>query len=282
MIMGVTKTIPWIINNYNNMKKLTFNFYVLLMLALFSQSAKAYTPRLENHISDTVRILTIGNSFADNACKYLRQITESVDGCNIIIGNANIGGCYLEKHAKLITQSEHDATFKPYSGKSLKEYLLMDNWDIVTIQQVSHLSFISETYQPYADEIRDYIKNYAPHAKIYIHETWAYAADCPRFKELKTTQNKMYRRLRKNYKRLSKRYDSPILSSGDAFHKAHKKNKIDLWSANDRFHANTNGCYLAACVWFSELFGAHSSNEISFVPANMSVETADYLKNIVW
>lgn len=263
------------------MKKLIFNFYVLLVLAFFAQPAKAYTPRHENHISDTVRILTIGNSFADNACKYLRQITESVDGCNIIIGNANIGGCYLEKHAKLITQSEHDAAFKPYDGKSLKDYLLMENWDVVTIQQVSNLSFKSETYQPYADEIRDYIKKYVPQAKIYIHETWAYAVDCPRFKELNMTQKEMYRRLRKNYKSLSKRYDAQILPSGDAFHKAYKRNKIDLWRENDRFHANTNGCYLVGCVWFTTLFGTHSSEEISFVPENMSEETADYLKNIV-
>lgn len=262
------------------MKKLIFNFYVLLVLVLFAQPAKAYSPGIENQISDTVRILTIGNSFADNACKYLKQITESVVGCNIIIGNANIGGCHLEKHALLIQQSELDSTFKPYGGKSLKDYLLMDKWDIVTIQQVSHLSFKAETYQPYADEIREFIKEYAPQAKIYIHETWAYAADCPRFKELKTTQKKMYKKLRKNYKSLSKRYDSQILPSGDAFHKAHKRNKINLWTEKDRFHANTNGCFLAGCVWFTKLFGVHSPEEISFVPENMSVETADYLKSI--
>jgi hypothetical protein len=262
------------------MKKLTFNFYVLLVLVFLAQAAKANTPRIENHISDTVRILTIGNSFADNACTYLNQIAESVDGCNIIIGKANIGGCYLEKHATLMTQSERDSTFKPYDGKSLKDWLLADNWDIVTIQQVSHLSFKAETYQPYADEIRDYIGEYAPQAKIYIHETWAYAADCPRFDELKTTQKKMYRGLRKNYTSLSKRYNSPILHSGDAFNKAHKRNKFDLWSENDRFHANSSGCYLVGCVWFTSFFAAHSPEEISFVPENMSVETADYLKRI--
>lgn len=254
---------------------------VLLVLAFFTPPVKAYPTGIDNNVSDTIRILTIGNSFADNACRYLKQITESVEGCDIIIGKANIGGCYLEKHATLMKQSERDSTFKPYGGKSLKDYLLMDDWDVVTIQQVSHMSFKVETYLPYADEIREYIKKYAPRAKIYIHETWAYAADCPRFKDLKTTQKKMYRRLRKNYKSLSKRYDSQILPSGDAFHKAHKRNGIDLWSEKDRFHASSNGCYLAGCVWFSKLFDAHSPEEISFLPKNMSAETADYLKSIV-
>lgn len=262
------------------MKNLRINFYLILLFAFLTQPGKAFTNGLSNKVADTVRILTIGNSFADNACKYLKQITESVEGCNIIIGKANIGGCYLEKHADLMKQSELDSTLKPHNGKSLKEWLLTDDWDIVTIQQVSHLSFKAETYQPYADEVRDYVNKYAPQAKIYIHETWAYAPDCPRLKGFGITSGQMFQGLKNNYEVLSERYNSPILPSGDAFNRSFKKREeIDLWSSNDRFHANENGCYLAACVWFKVLFGK-SPKKIKYRPEEISKKTARYLRRV--
>ncbi|SHE75115.1 protein of unknown function [Arenibacter palladensis] len=262
------------------MIKKAFKFYVILSVAFFTHPGKAFAKDPSTRVSDTIRILTIGNSFADNACKYLKQITESVEGCNIIIGKANIGGCHLEKHADLMRQSELDPSLKPHNGKTLKEWLLTNDWDIVTIQQVSHLSFKAETYQPYADEIRNYVKKYAPRAKIYIHETWAYAQDCPRLTDFGITSEQMYHGLKKNYQVLSKRYSSPILPSGDAFNRSFKKREeIDLWSSNDRFHANENGCYLAACVWFKELFGK-SPKKIKYRPEEVSKKTARYLRRV--
>jgi len=228
----------------------------------------------------TVKILTIGNSFAENACQYLQQITKSVEGCNIIIGKANIGGCDLEKHANLIRKCEQDESLKPYKGKSLKDWLVADDWDIVTIQQVSHLSFKEESFQPHADEIYNYIKEHAPQARIYIHETWAYAPDCPRLEGFGITSKQMHKKLKKNYKALSKHYDAPMLRSGDAFYNSWKNNRtIDLWNAKDRFHASNYGCYLAGCVWFSELFDK-SPAEVKFIPDGISVEAAKYLQKI--
>lgn len=230
--------------------------------------------------SQTIKLLTIGNSFADNACQYLKQITESVEGCKIVIGKANLGGCDLEKHADLIKKCEQDSRLKPYAGKSLKEILQQDDWDVVTIQQVSHLSFKAETYQPYADEIYAFVKKYAPHAKIYIHETWAYAPDCPRLEGFGITSDQMYKGLKKNYTVLSGRYDSPILPSGDAFYHSFKRNEsLNLWSSKDRFHASSNGCYLAGCVWFRKLFG-RSPKEVTYIPDGMLKETAKFLQTI--
>ena len=45
----------------------------------------------------TVRLLTIGNSFAENALTYLPQIVDSA-GHNLVVGRANLGGCTLERH----------------------------------------------------------------------------------------------------------------------------------------------------------------------------------------
>lgn len=256
-------------------RKLTF----LVLLCLITGISFAGNGSKEDSVK-TVKILTIGNSFADNACQYLQQITESVEGCNIIIGKANIGGCFLEKHANLIKECEKDTSIKPYRGKTLKDWLVMDDWDVVTIQQVSHLSFKAESYHPYADEIIAFIKKYAPQAKVYIHETWAYAPDCPRLEGFGITSKKMHRKLSKNYEKLSKQYNAPVLASGDAFFSSYKKNKeVDLWSEKDRFHASMNGCYLAGCVWFSELFD-RLPNEVGFVPEGMSPDTAKFLQTM--
>ena len=56
-----------------------------------------------------------------------------------------------------------------------------------------------------------------------------------------------------------------------------KTNQINLWSDDDRFHANVNGSYLAECVWFSELFDV-SSKEIKYVSAGMPELIANLMK----
>ncbi len=97
----------------------------------------------------TVRVLTIGNSFAQNACKYLEEIAKdgSVD---LVIGTANLGGCTLERHAALAKQSESDATIKPYNGLvgldremlSLQEYLAIEKWyEILTGNDAREIRF---------------------------------------------------------------------------------------------------------------------------------------------
>lgn len=260
------------------MKQVKISLVLILILCLCSTQLIFASSSVQRAATDTIRVLTIGNSFADNASQYLREITQSVEGFHIVIGSANIGGSSLDKHADYIKKSEQDSTFKPYRDKSLKDMLLQEKWDVVTIQQVSHMSYKSETYQPYADEIVDFVNTYSPDAKIYIHQTWAYAPDCERLEGFGITSDQMYKGLKKNYKTLAKHYNSPILKSGDAFNRASKAYNIDLWTAEDRFHANSNGEYLAGCVWFSELFNV-SAKKIQFVPEGMSNETAALLRN---
>ncbi|MDA3800541.1 MAG: DUF4886 domain-containing protein [Kiritimatiellae bacterium] len=230
----------------------------------------------------TVKLLTIGNSFADNACSMLGNITRSVPGCDIQIKKANIGGCYLEKHAQLIKACEENPELKPYYKKyTLKQLLKTNDWDVVTIQQVSHKSYKPETYQPYADEIVAYVNTNAPQAEVVIHQTWAYAPDCNRLPGFGISRDQMHEGLTKCYKKLSDHYKGMrMLPSGSAFYASYAENPdIDLWNPNDRFHANQNGCYLAGCVWFGELFGI-SPEKVAWKPGSMSEENAAKLRKI--
>ncbi|QDV40839.1 hypothetical protein Enr13x_06750 [Stieleria neptunia] len=173
----------------------------------------------------TVRVLTIGNSFAQNACRYLEQIAESDGSCRIVIGTANIGGCTLQKHADLAAKSATDPDEKPYRGAdgkrySLQAYLAADAWDFVTLQQMSALSYKPETYHPYIEQLVAVVNEHAPKAEILIHQTWAYRPDSPLLKSDGLTQQQMYERLAAAYDSVADQFDSRIMPVGTAFQMA--------------------------------------------------------------
>ncbi len=177
----------------------------------------------------TVRLLTIGNSFAENALTYLPGIVESA-GHKLIIGKANLGGCTLERHWKHAAQFEADPEGKdgsPYGGGkySLKDMLTKDDWDFITIQQVSYKSHDLQTYQPYADNLYRYIRKHAPDATILIHQIWAYRIDDPRFKPSNNgrephTHAVMYQQVRQAYHTLAEKLNLQVIPSGDAMYRA--------------------------------------------------------------
>ena len=256
-------------------------FIFCTTILLYAISLQAADPHKTASANKTVKILTIGNSFAENACLYLDSITESVPDCEIIISKANIGGCSLEQHATLIQQCKEDSTLKPYYNTfTLKEIIEQDEYDYVTIQQVSHLSFKSESFQPYADTLCNFIRRHAPGAKIIIHQTWAYSKTCHRFEEFGLSRVEMHQGLVENYNNLAAHYNIGMLPSGNAFYASYEKNpEIYLWSWGDGFHANQNGCYLAGCVWFGTLFDV-SPKEIKYVPGEIGPKTAKHLREV--
>ena len=126
-----------------------------------------------------MKILSIGNSFSQDAHKYLHDLAKR-EGVNLKAVNLYIGGCSLRTH--YLNMLEDLAAYNyEYNGEfvglkaSIKQALLSENWDVVTLQQVSTLSGKFETYSPYIEELAKYVKKYCPHSKIAIHQTWAYA-----------------------------------------------------------------------------------------------------------
>ncbi len=134
-----------------------------------------------------MNILSIGNSFSQDAHRYLHKIAKA-DGVNINTFNLYIGGCSLSLHYRNMISEERAYTLE-MNGEStgfkvsLKNALLNRDWDVVTIQQASRVSTDYETYQPYINEIVNCIKECVPKAKIAIHQTWAYEQDSPALKE---------------------------------------------------------------------------------------------------
>jgi hypothetical protein len=260
-------------------------------------------------------VLTIGNSFADSVFGYLPKIAESA-GDKIILERANIGGCPLDKHWALVEQSEADPTVKPYYKKfTLKEKLQSRKWDVVTIQQASGKSWKPETYSPYAKNLYDYVKKYAPDAEVVIQQTWAYRFDDKRLAAWEIDQKEMYKRLTDAYNKAAAELGVRQIPSGDAVQLAREtqakpyvpydpavlktlkhpdalpseegsfakglswgKDKAGEYIVkSDPAHLNKRGEYLQACVWYGFLFGKPVS-EVKFVPKEVDGQDAAFLR----
>src|SRR5436853_7936069 len=100
-------------------------------LALRSQETeKASKPK-------TVSLLTVGNSFSHNAVHYLGDLARA-SGEQLVLREIVVGGAPLELHWGKAEAHEKDPSDKAgiyASGRGLKEELLSDQWDFVTIQQ---------------------------------------------------------------------------------------------------------------------------------------------------
>ena len=125
-----------------------------------------------------LKILSIGNSFSQDAQRYLQEVAKH-NGSDFKTANLYIGGCSLRTHYLNIIDGKTDYFFE-FNGKntgiqvSINQALASDDWDIITLQQVSSSSAKYETYTPYLEFIYEHVKKYCPKAKVYIHQTWAY------------------------------------------------------------------------------------------------------------
>lgn len=209
-----------------NMKS---RFYLSLSVAVLSavccQSAGLNHAAAAMPVArDSIRVLAIGNSFADNALTYFGDIANAA-GKEVQVGKACLGGCDLERHMQHIDVYEADPSDpegSPYLGgkKSLPQLLGERPWDFVTIQQVSHKSFRPASYHPHVDRLIATIRQYAPQAEIVIHQTWAYRDDHGFFGEKGLNTDSMFAGLCAAYDALSRDTGFRQIPSGDAMEAA--------------------------------------------------------------
>ena len=105
-----------------------------------------------------MKILSVGNSFSQDAHSFLHRLGNS-NGFNIQTANLYIGGCSLETHWNNVCENKSDYSFELNGNEgsrmiSIREALELHNWDIITVQQVSHLSGIAETYISYIQNLK--------------------------------------------------------------------------------------------------------------------------------
>ena len=208
-----------------------------------------------------MEILAIGNSFSQDATRYLHGIARA-DGEKFNVVNLYIGGCSLERHYRNMLSGEraYAIDFNGYGtgfNVSLGEALLNRQWDVITLQQASHFSFNEDTYHPYASALADYVRKCSPKVKIYLHNTWAYERDSQRLLEIAKyeTPKKMLEDIVKAYSSAAKVINADgIIPSGQLFDKLLDNGIAQIH--RDTFHASRGaGRYALGLLWYKVLTG---------------------------
>lgn len=252
------------------MRRLTIILSILLVsTTLFAQGR-------------TVRILAIGNSFSEDAVEQNLHELALADGFTTVIGNMYIPGCPLELHAKNIRQDARayryrkinpDGEMEQTDSMRISDALADEEWDYVSVQQVSHLSGLYETYQPYLHQLVSYIRGrVSSKTKIIFHQTWAYAQNSTRegYENYGKNQLAMFNAiLRATGKAAKEEGIKIIVPSGTAIQNARTSSYGDTMT-RDGFHLNLlYGRYTAACTWFARIFRRKAVDN-GYVPKGMT------------
>ncbi len=208
-----------------------------------------------------MRILSIGNSFSQDAQRYLNK-TAKESGIDIESVNLMIGGCSLERHYRNMLSKAKDYELE-FNGSftgfrtSLEEGLLAGHFDVVTLQQVSQLAPKFDTFVPYIFELAALVRKYAPKAKLIIHQTWSYEDGSQRLcEELKYKKSEdMLSDVVGAYKKAAELISADgIIPSGEMMMKLHKSGIEKVH--RDTFHASLGlGRYALSLLWMRMLTG---------------------------
>ena len=202
---------------------------LLLFATVFLLVAAAFSQDNANQVK-TLRVLMIGNSFSQSVLPFLPPIAEADPSVKLILRNAYIGGCSIQRHLKEYDTSAQKPEHRPYTTNlpikgvegnkaSLQECLKADTYDIVSIQQASRESWKPETYGEDAKRLISIVREYQPKAEIVGHQTWAYRADSKAILPggaFQINQLEMHNRITECYQALQKEYGFRIVPVGNA------------------------------------------------------------------
>ena len=215
-----------------------------------------------------MKLLSIGNSFSQDAHKWLHQLAVAC-GIDLETVNLYIGGCSLETHWKNVEEENEYYELGRNGGNTermitIQEALTMDNWDVITVQQVSNFSGMPESYEPYLSNLVALIRKTCPNAKLYFHQTWAYEIDSqhPAFVNYGNDQHTMFNRILATSQQMAEKIGAQLIPAG-AFIQYLRENVTDFDYANgglslcrDGFHMSWDyGRFAVAAIWLRTLVG---------------------------
>ena len=235
-----------------------------------------------------ISVLMIGNSFSVDVARYTHQISLGSD-VEIEVGVLYVGGCSLEQHIGFIKDGS-----SPYewfingesTGRyiSLKDALLLQEWDYITLQQVSVFSGMKDTFYPYIKDLMDYVRDYQPKAIFVLHKTWPYenGFDNENFSHYNYDRETMYKAINETYDFVKRDLGiNIVIRSGDIVESAIEKYGERFHK--DGFHLNEEGRYLVA-LGFVYTFNKQQLNEL-YIPdcieQNKCAEYEQIVRNLI-
>ncbi len=185
-------------SGYNCMQAKT---YTITVSANGTEFKKTYTATV--NVAEKLKVLMIGNSFAEDTINYVYEIATSlgISASNFSAAHLYIAGCTLDTHWDnaqndyskyyfAIEGNGNTAYFKDTSNNyityTLKQGIEYDKWDFITFQQGSAQSGVESKYSNLAN-LMNYVRNIAtdttnnpnanPNVKFVWNQTWAYQND---------------------------------------------------------------------------------------------------------
>ena len=208
-----------------------------------------------------MKILSIGNSFSQDAQRYLHRLALH-EGVQLKTVNLYIGGCSLRRHYLNILDDNAAYDFQ-FNGEStglkvsIRQAIVSDNWDYITLQQASHESAKPDSYTPYLEELAEYVRVYCPKAKLLIHQTWAYETGSIKLanQERFATDAEMFAAVEDAYNKAAALIEADgLIPAGKAMLTAAQTGIEKIH--RDTYHASLGaGRYLLALCWFKYLTG---------------------------
>ena len=285
-----------------------------------SGSIAAAVPENGAPAQKKLKVLMIGNSFSISCLKHLPSVAQSC-GADLDLASLYIGGCSLERHWRNVETAATNAAFRPYrfdrvsngrrvvekGAANIPDALVLDKWDVVTIQQASHLSWDKSSYHPWGDRLVAKIRALAPQARIVVQETWSYTPWDRRLAKWHMDQNEMYAKLHAAYVAFAAEYKFPVIPMGTAVQEwrsrlpvkytensfggdvvgggdkpRFKRNESNEWKpACDVFHLNSpHGTYFQALVWAASLFDGVDVTKCAYRPKGVTEAEAKLMREI--
>jgi hypothetical protein len=242
-----------------------------------TEATEGETTTQNTEASSTIKelkVLAIGNSFSVDALAHLYGLFEDAGVENYTIGNLYIGGCSLDRHWTYMKQNDAYYTFTCVrNGQTTRvdkvtadHGLTFDDWDIITLQQLSHKS-ADEAHFGDLQSVIDYVKAKAPRAQIWWHMGWSYPEGTQNLKDLNMTQLELYEGITSviHSTILTNPDIAGVIPCGTTIQNLRTSKLGDTLNRDDTHLTEGIGRYAAAMTWLAALTGA-DVDKIRWIP----------------
>ena len=232
---------------------------------------------------DAIRVLSIGNSFSEDAVEnYLYDLGQAEE-TNFIIGNMCIDGASLENHWNNANEDLGVYSYRKIGiagektinlNMKLSQVFSDEKWDYVVFQQDSKNSGVYDSYFPYLNNLLNYAKEKSinTNTKYGLHLTWAYAQAYTNesFEIYNRNQLEMYTAIVDAVNRVAQSENIDIvIPVGTAIQNARTSFLGDNLNRDNLHLDKSIGRYTAACTWYEILTGKSVVKNL-YAPGNMT------------
>ena len=214
----------------------------------------------------SLKVLAIGNSFSVDATSYLWNICKNAGVEEVVVGSLYIGGCSLDTHYNNIASEKAAYTYQKntkgyfldYPAMSVQGAIADDDWDFITIQQVSQNAGLPGTFTR-LDEIVAFLAEACPDATILWHMTWAYQKDSTHggFAKYNNDQMTMYKAITDTVNKEVGKYPEikGVIPSGTTIQNIRTSTVGDTLTRDGYHMSKGMGRYSVGVTWFAYLTG---------------------------